>query len=231
MAHPVRAGNTHGMSAIRFQNRKEGGRRLSEKLRRYASDPTAIILGLPRGGVVTASEVAAALDLPLDVVVVRKLGTPGQKELAMGAIARGIRVLNEDVIQALHIEKAQIDAVAKGEEEELLRREKLFRGDRPPLTLTGRTAIIVDDGLATGSTMLAAVQCIRAQKPKRIVIAVPVAPAATVERFRKEVDELICLSVPEFFSAVGEWYDDFAQVEDAEVVALMEKAQPAAAKP
>ncbi len=210
---------------IRFRDREEAGRMLAEKLRRYAGDPSALVLGLPRGGVVTAYEVAAALDLPLDVVVVRKLGTPGQQELAMGAIARGgIRVLNEDVVRALRIPQSKIDEAAKREEPELERREKLFRGDRPPLALANRTVIVVDDGLATGSTMLVAIQCIRAQKPSGIVMAVPVAPPRTRERFRSEVDELICLSSPEEFSAVGEWYDDFAQVNDAEVVDLMQKA-------
>lgn len=212
-------------NTLRFSDRNDGGRRLAEKLRSYAIDASAIVLGLPRGGVVTAWEVAEALDLPLDVMIVRKLGTPGQPELAMGAIASGgIHVLNDDVVRALQIPQSKIDEVAKREEVELARREKLFRGDRPPLALGGRTVIVVDDGIATGSTMLAAIRCIRAQKPSRIVMAVPVAPPSTCERLRAEVDDVVCLSMPEFFSAVGEWYDDFAQVEDSEVVELMRKA-------
>ncbi len=212
------------VKTIRFRDREEAGRMLADKLRRYAGDPNALVLGLPRGGMAPAYEVAAALDLPLDVLVVRKLGTPGQQELAMGAISRGgIRVLNEDVVRGLRIPQSKIDEAIKREAPELERREKLFRGDRSPLALAGRTVIVVDDGLATGSTMLAAIQCVRVQKPSRIVMAVPVAPPKTCERFRSEVDELICLSTPEEFSAVGEWYDDFAQVDDAEVVDLMKK--------
>ena len=210
---------------MRFHNREEGGRLLAERLRPYAVDATAIVLGLPRGGVVTAAVIAEQLDLPLDVMIVRKLGTPWQPELAMGAIASGgIRVLNREVIDPLRISQKQIDEVAAREEAELVRREKLFRADRPALSLSGRTVIIVDDGIATGSTMLAAIRCIRAQKPSRIVMAVPVAPPSTCKKFESEVDDVVCLSTPEPFNAVGEWYDDFAQVEDDEVVALMKKA-------
>jgi putative phosphoribosyl transferase len=215
----------HELNIIRFHDRSEGGRQLAEKLRRYAGEPGTVVLGLPRGGVVTAYELAEALDLPLDVIVVRKLGTPGQPELAMGAIGPGgVRVLNDAFIRAAHIQASEIDDVAKREEKELARREKLFRGDRPPLNLGGRTVIVVDDGLATGSTMFAAIASIRAQKPLRVVLAVPVAPPRTCERFRRQVDELVCLSTPENFSAVGEWYDDFAQVNDSEVVDLLQKA-------
>ncbi|HEX7421012.1 MAG TPA: phosphoribosyltransferase [Thermoanaerobaculia bacterium] len=214
-----------GTEPIRFRDRKQAGRLLAEKLRSYAIDASAIVLGLPRGGVVTASEVAAALDLPLDVIIVRKLGAPWQPELAMGAIASGgIRVLNDDVVRALRIPQSKIDEATKEEQTELARREKLFRGDLPPLALTGKTVIMIDDGIATGSTVLAAIRCIRAQNPSRIVLAVPVAPPTTCERLQPEVDDLICLSTPDDFSAVGEWYDKFAQVEDAEVVELMRKA-------
>jgi putative phosphoribosyl transferase len=210
----------------RFRNREEGGRLLAEKLRSYANDTHAIVLGLPRGGVVTAHAIATALNIAMDVIVVRKLGTPGQPELAMGAVAHGVRVINANVIRALRISELAINEAAKRESAEVERREKLFRGDRPPLALSGRTVIVVDDGLATGSTMLAAIQCIRAQRPARIVMAVPVAPPATCARFRSEVDELICLSTPDEFSGVGEWYDDFAQVTDEEVVTLMETVEP-----
>jgi len=218
------------MKSMRFRDRSEGGQLLARALRRYRGDATALVLGLPRGGVVTAYEIAVALDLPLDVMVVRKLGTPGQKELAMGAIASGgIRVLNDDVVRTLRIAPKEIDEATRHEEAELRRREKLFRGERPPLALSGRTLLLVDDGMATGSTMLAAIQCARAAKPARIVLAVPVAPASALERLRGEVNQVVCLSQPEFFRAVGEWYDEFAQVEDEEVVALLQKAAQRAA--
>ena len=206
----------------RFRDRKEAGALLAQRLDRYAGAAGTIVLGLPRGGVVTAFEVALALALPLDVLVVRKLGTPGHEELAMGAIVRGgVRVLNEEVIRALRIPLAQIETVAEREEREAARREKLFRGGRPPLDVHGRTVIVVDDGLATGSTMFAAVRALRALEAKRIVVAVPVAPPETCERLRKEVDELVCLSTPSDFYAVGQWYDAFGQVEDGRVVDLL----------
>lgn len=208
-----------------FRDRKESGQLLAKRLRRYAGSENAIVLGLPRGGVVTAFEVATALDLPLDVLVVRKLGAPGYPELAMGAVTRGgVRVLNEDVIRQLHVSKAEIDAVAEREELEVARRELLFRDNRPPLDIRGRTVIVVDDGLATGSTMFAAVRLLQSRNPARIVIAIPVAPVETVERLRREVQELVCLMMPPSFNAVGEWYADFAQVRDDEVVELLRAA-------
>ena len=209
-----------------FADRGEGGRRLAKALSPYRGKPNTIVIGLPRGGVVTAAAIAEDLDLPLDVLVVRKLGTPGQEELAMGAIGPGgIRVLNDDVIEALHIAPARIDAAARREQFELERRERLYRGDRRALDFAGKTVIVVDDGLATGSTMYAAISVIRRHKPARIVLAVPVAPIETCERFRPLVDELVCLEKPQPFQAVGYWYVDFAQVEDEEVVQTLARAR------
>ena len=206
----------------RFHDRREGGARVADALVRFAHARDTVVLGLPRGGVVTAHEIAKRLDLPLDTIVVRKLGTPGQPELAMGAIARGgVRVLNDDVIRSLRISAREIDAVSEQEEKESARREALFRGGRPPLDLAGKTVIIADDGLATGSTMFAAVEAIRAQNPACIVVAIPVAPPSTVQRLRRKVDEVVCLTTPADFMAVGEWYDDFTQVTDQEVIELL----------
>lgn len=208
-----------------FADRRDGGRRLAKALSHYRAKPGTIVLGLPRGGVVTAAAIAEELDLPLDVLVVRKLGTPGHEELAMGAIGpNGIRVLNDEVIAALRISPSQIEAQTRRERAELERRESLFRRGRSPLDLAGKTVIVVDDGLATGSTMSAAIEVIRAQKPKRVVLAVPVAPVETCERFRLVVDELVYLETPEPFQAVGYWYIDFAQVEDEEVIRTLERA-------
>lgn len=214
---------------MQFADREDGGRRLATALAAYRGDANAIVLGLPRGGVVTAAAIAEALELPFDVLVVRKLGTPGQEELAMGAIGPGgIRVLNEDVVGALRISDSQIEAETRHETEELERREALFRGGQAPLQLEGKIVILVDDGLATGSTMAAAVSVVRRHHPAKIVLAVPVAPIDTVERFEPMVDELLCLETPSPFYAVGSWYSDFTQVEDDEVVRLLERARAAA---
>lgn len=209
-----------------FANRAEGGHRLAEALEPYRGKPNTIVLALPRGGVVTGAAIADDLGLPLDVLIVRKLGTPGHEELAMGAIgAGGIRVLNDDVVASLRIGRDRIEAETRRAEAELARRERLYRADQPPLDLAGKTVIVVDDGLATGSTMAAALAVIRQHRPARLVLAVPVAPVETLERFRLIVDELVYLESPEPFLAVGYWYIDFAQVEDAEVLDILETAR------
>jgi putative phosphoribosyl transferase len=208
-----------------FQNREEAGRFLAEKLSAYAGRDDVVVLGLPRGGVPVAAEVARALEAPLDLFVVRKLGVPGHEELAMGAIASGgVRVLNEDVVRMLGLSEAAIDRVALAEQRELERREALYRGDRPPVGLRGRIAILVDDGLATGATMRAAVAAVRRLEPAWIVVAVPLAAAETCAQFREIVDEMVCAATPEPFRAVGLWYVDFSQTTDAEVRSLLEAA-------
>lgn len=210
---------------VRFRDRVDAGRRLAQHLSAYAASPEVVVLALPRGGVPVGFEVASALGAPLDVFVVRKLGLPGQEELAMGALATGgIRVLNEEVVRGLSIPEAVIDTVAARESEELARRERLYRGDRPALDVRGRTAILVDDGLATGSTMRAAVAALRLQGPARIVVAVPVGAETTCQMLRGEADEVVCLETPEPFYAVGLWYEDFSQTTDEEVRDLLARA-------
>jgi putative phosphoribosyl transferase len=213
------------MRNVRFHDRTEAGRRLAAKLERYANRTDVLVLGLPRGGVPVAYEVAQALRAPLDVFVVRKLGVPGHEELAVGAIATGgIRVLNEDVIEDLGLTEQDLDAIAARELRELKRREQLFRGDRPLPRIKGRVVILVDDGLATGSTMRAAIAAVRQQAPARIVVAVPVAAQATCIEIRREADETVCAETPEPFYAVGLWYVDFAQTTDQEVHDLLERS-------
>ena len=209
-----------------FADRTEAGHALAKALMHHRARPDAIVIGLPRGGVVTAAAVAEDLDLPLEVLVVRKLGTPGQPELAMGAIgAGGVRVLNEDVITGCGIDPLEIQLVEERERVELARRERLYRGDQRPLDFAGKTVIVVDDGLATGSTMYAAIAVIRAGKPARIVLGVPVAPVETLEHFRLAVDELVYVETPDPFMAVGYWYIDFAPVHDDEVVRTLARAE------
>ena len=211
-----------------FHDRFEAGRVLAARLSPYANRPDAIVLGLPRGGVAVAYEVARALNLPLDVFIVRKLGVPGQEELAMGAIASGrVRVLNHAVIGALGLSQAEINEVLRREEQELRRREEQYRGRRSPLNLTGKTVILVDDGLATGATMWAAVTAVRQQEPARVVMAVPVAAPAECDAFKQIADEVICAITAEPFHAVGLWYQDFPQMTDDEVRALLESPSPA----
>jgi putative phosphoribosyl transferase len=210
-----------------FIDRAHAGVALGEVLRERVPETEAIVLALPRGGVVTGFEIAQALGLPLDVLIVRKLGVPGVPELAMGAVARGVRVLNEEVIEDAHITPDQIEEVAKAELAEVERREAAYRRGRPAPELANKTVILVDDGIATGSTMLAAIRAVRAHHPQRLVVAVPVAPHDTCERLRAEVDELICLAMPEPFFAISMWYEVFPQISDAEVKDMLERAQPA----
>jgi len=198
-----------------FRDRRDAGRKLAKELLHYANRPDVIVLALPRGGVPVAYEVALALNVPLDIFIVRKLGLPGQEELAIGAIASGgIRVLNEEIIHTLHIPEDVIDRIAQRELQELERREHIYRGDNPAPLVHDRTVILIDDGLATGASMRAAVTGLRAQNAKRIVVAVPTAAPETCEAFEKEVDEIICVITPEPFVGVGWWYEDFSQTTD-----------------
>jgi predicted phosphoribosyltransferase len=208
-----------------FRDRRDAGRVLAERLAGYGGRPGVLVLALPRGGVPVAFEVARALAAPLDVFLVRKLGVPGREELAMGAIASGgVRHLNEPVLHALRIDPGTIEAVTASAREELARRERAYRGDRPAIDVRGRTVILVDDGLATGSSMRAAVLALRQAGPAEVVIAVPVAAASTCAEFRDLVDRVICARTPEPLRAVGNWYDDFSQTSDDEVRTLLERA-------
>jgi len=205
-----------------FRDRQDAGRVLAEKLAAYANRPDVLVLALPRGGVPVAYEVARALGAPLDVFVVRKLGVPGYEELAMGAVATGgVRVLNDQLIQRLGIPDHVIDAVTARERQELARRERLYRDGRPPPDISGRTVILVDDGLATGATMQAAIEALRQQNPARIVVAVPTASPDTCEEMKAKADDVICAITPQPFDAVGRWYQDFSQTTDEEVGALL----------
>lgn len=211
-----------------FHDRTEAGKLLAQQLTAYANQNDVLVLALPRGGVPVAFEVANALHAPLDVIVVRKLGVPGQEELAMGAIATGgVRILNLDVVQFLDIPDELINTIAAREQEELERRERLYRGDRPAYDVHGRTVILVDDGIATGATMHAAVAALKQRQPTRIIIAVPTAAPLTCAEFEAEVDELVCVIRPEPFIAVGYWYRQFAQTSDEEVRSLLERANQA----
>ncbi len=208
-----------------FRDRTEAGKLLAEQLTAYANLHDVLVLALPRGGVPVAFEVARALHAPLDVIVVRKLGVPGQEELAMGAIATGgVRILNNDVVQFLGIPDEVINKIAAREQRELERRELLYRGDRPAYEVHGRTVILVDDGIATGATMHAAVAALKQRQPARIIIAVPTAAPSTCDEFAAEVDELVCVIRPEPFIAVGYWYKQFSQTSDEEVRSLLEQA-------
>jgi putative phosphoribosyl transferase len=208
-----------------FPTRTEAGRRLALLLREYANRKNVIVLGIPRGGVPVAFEVARMLKAPLDVLVLRKLGVPGHEELGFGAIASGgIRALNPEIVEALRISPSDIELVTGREAKELKRREEAYRGRRSALNVKGRTVILVDDGIATGSGMRAAVDAVRQMKPAQIVIAVPVAPASTCDHLRGEVDDLICLATPDPFYGVGQFYYDFSQVSDQEVNELLDRA-------
>jgi predicted phosphoribosyltransferase len=209
-----------------FADRRAAGRALATLIKHSVPiQADALVLGLPRGGVPVADEVAAAISAELDILVVRKLGSPGYEELAMGAIAgAGIRVLNDDVIAIRNISAAEIETVARKEGAELERRQCAYRGDRPLPTLTGRQVFLVDDGLATGATMRAAIAFARAQRPAEIIVAVPVAAADTARELRQTVDRLICVEEPAMFMAIGQFYSDFGQTSDEEVIALLQRA-------
>ena len=217
---------------MRYRDRADAGRAVAGRLADYAGRGDVLVLALPRGGVPVAFEVARALEAPLDVFLVRKLGVPGREELAMGAIATGgVRLMNRDVVENLRIPERVIDEVAATERAELERREREYRADRPPPEVAGRTVIVVDDGLATGASMRAAVVALRRRHPARIVVAVPIASAATCEEFRELVDQVVCAQTPEPFHAVGHWYEDFSQTSDDEVRGLLALAAREALPP
>ncbi|MFZ1545996.1 MAG: phosphoribosyltransferase [Candidatus Nitrotoga sp.] len=207
-----------------FQDRTEAGRVLANRLAPYANYPDAVVLALPRGGVPVAFEIAEALNLPLDILVVRKLGLPGHEEFAMGAIASGgARILNQDLIRQLSLSDEIIEHVIAREQRELERRERAYRGQRPELDVRDHTVIIVDDGLATGSSMRAAIAALRQKRPTKLIVAVPVGAHTACSELKALADEVICLETPENFSAVGLWYRDFLQVTDEEVKNLLER--------
>lgn len=210
---------------MEFKDRSEAGQLLANKLKAYAGRADILVLALPRGGVPVAYEVAKSLGAPLDVFLVRKLGVPGHEELAMGAIASdGIRVVNREIVDQLGISPDVLQLVARSEQEELTRRERLYRGTKPPVRVEGRTVILVDDGLATGSSMRAAVAALRQKNPAKTVIAVPVGALDTCEELGEEVDDVVCVSSPVHFDAVGRWYRNFAQTSDEEVRRLLHSA-------
>jgi predicted phosphoribosyltransferase len=210
----------------RFRNRREAGRLLARLLLPYADDPDVLVLALPRGGVPVGYEVATRLGAPLDVFVVRKLGVPGHEEVGMGAIASGgVKVIDRELVDRLRIGEDALEAIVRDEERELGRREELYRGDLPPVDARGRTVVLIDDGLATGSTMRAAVAALNAQGPKSIVVAVPISDPSTCEELRDRVDDIVCAVTPEPFYAVGLWYEDFSQTSDDEVRELLEHAR------
>jgi predicted phosphoribosyltransferase len=215
-----------------FKDRRDAGRKLAQKLLEYANRGDVVVLALPRGGVPVAFEVAKALHAPLDIFLVRKLGVPGHEELAMGAIASGgVRVLNNSVIQLLRIPDELIDLAAAKEQQELERRERAYRGDRPKPEVRGRTIILVDDGLATGASMRAAIAALRTQEPAKIIVSVPTAAPETCAEFEAEVDDIICAPTPQNGCGVGAWYEDFSQTTDAEVRELLEQAAHWQAQP
>ena len=216
-----------GFPRLRYANRREAGSILAGRLREFAGRDDVVVLGLPRGGIPVAFEIAKALNAPLDVFVVRKLGLPGHPELAMGAIASGgVRVLNDDLLRQLHVPPSMIDAVARAEQAELERRERAYRGARPAVPVAGRVVILVDDGLATGSTMRAAVLAIRRVLPSEIVVAVPVGARETCRALNEVADNVVCALMPEPFTAVGLWYDNFEQTTDDEVRRLLAPQSP-----
>lgn len=210
-----------------FDDRSEAGLRLAEALKRYRGK-NVVVLALPRGGVPVAAEVAAFLDAPLDLLLVRKIGVPAQPELAMGAVIDGnspLVVRNEDIIRHALVSEKEFDAVCRAELAEIERRRRAYVGDRPPVDVEGKVAIVVDDGIATGATIRAAIRGLRRRKPSSIVLAVPVAPPDTIEALRNEADEVVCLEEPAYFQAIGLYYRDFRQLKDQDVIALMDAAR------
>lgn len=208
-----------------FANRKEAGQKLAKRLQAYANREDVIVLGTPRGGVPVAYEVATALKAPLDIFVLRKLGVPGHEELAFGAIASGgIRILEPDTVESFGLTKAQVERVTEAEKHELERRERVYRHGRAPVFVEGRIVILVDDGIATGASMRAAIQALRQMKPAALVIATPVAPHSTCNRLRGEVNDVVCVEMPDLFYGVGQFYDDFSEVTDDEVIADLDRA-------
>jgi putative phosphoribosyl transferase len=208
-----------------FRNRQQAGQILASRLEKYANREDVIVLGIPRGGVPVAFEVAKALNQPLDIFVLRKLGVPGYEELAFGAIGSGgVRVVNANLVAELGLSDVQVAVVIRAEQEELKRREKIYRGNRPPLEVRGRTVILIDDGIATGSSILAAIHALRQMQPAGIVVGTPVGPPDTVIRLQREVNELVCVEMPESFYGVGQFYVYFSQVSDQEVNELLDRA-------
>lgn len=208
-----------------FRNRQQAGQILASRLEKYANREEVIVLGIPPGGVPVAFEVAKALNQPLDIFVLRKLGVPGHEELAFGAIGSGgVRVVNANLVAELGLSDVQVAAAIRAEQEELKRREKIYRGNRPPLEVRGRTVILIDDGIATGSSILAAIHALRQMQPAGIVVGTPVGPPDTVIRLQREVNELVCVEMPESFYGVGQFYVDFSQVSDQEVNELLDRA-------
>lgn len=208
-----------------FADRADAGRQLAAKLAVYAGRPDVLVLGVPRGGVAVAFEVAKALSAPLDIFLSRKLGVPGQEELAFGALASGgVRVLDQNLIRELNIAGPAIERITEDAKTELERREHAYREDRPLLDVAGKTVLLVDDGVATGSSTMAAIQTLRQLQPVQLVLAVPVAPASTCKRLREQVDEMVCVHTPEKFYAIGQFYENFAQVTDEEVIELLRQS-------
>lgn len=207
-----------------FLGRRDTGRQLALKLLKYADQPNVIVLALPRGGVPVAYEVAQAIHAPMDVMIVRKLGLPGQEELAIGAVASGeIQILNEELIDILAVSQEVVNRVTDQEKVELKRREQRYRGDRPPLEVHARTLILIDDGLATRASMLAAVRGLHDQQPTRIVVAIPAAPIQAIDLLQSEAEEIVCVISPELFDGVGRWYENFTQITDEEVQSLLDE--------
>lgn len=212
---------------MKFKNRRTAGRKLGAELSAYAQQENTVVLGLARGGLPVAEEVARQLDAPLDAILVQKLGLPGHEELAIGAIASGnVRILNQDLISNMNIQTEMIDQIAEREQEELVRRAQTYRGGRDRIDLHQKTVILVDDGLATGASMRAAVKAVKTQQPDQIIVAVPVAAPDICRKIESEVSEVICLQTPDYFGGVGAWFESFDQVSDQEVQQILQASKP-----